>query len=151
MAMDMGYLPTVIGGPAVPLAVVIGVTVPEVVLTTYTVLPLGVMAIAAGSRPTVMAGPGLFVAVSMGVTVPEAPFTTYAVLPSGEMAMATGSLPTVIGVPAVMVRTPVVSGRAPARPCPPAVAENKMADRLAEVVAIARLRKARVAVGALMS
>ena len=106
---------------------------------------------APGSRPTVMAGLGLFVVVSMGVTVPEVPLTTYAVLPSGVMAMAAGPLPTAIGLPAVMVGTAVVLGRAPARPCPAAMAENKRADRLAEVVAIARPRKARAAVGSPMS
>ena len=98
-----------------------------------------------------MAGPGLSVVVSMGVTVPEAPLTTYAVLPSGEMAMATGSLPTAIGVPAVMVGTAVVLGRAPAGTCPPAMADKEKADRLAEVVAIARARKAHAAVLAPMT
>jgi hypothetical protein len=64
------------GGPAVLVAVSIGVTVPDVVFATKAVLPLGVMAMAPGSRPTVMAGPGLFVAVLIGVTVPAVPLAT---------------------------------------------------------------------------
>jgi len=34
IAMAYGYLPTVIGGPAVPVAVAIGVTVSETLLVT---------------------------------------------------------------------------------------------------------------------
>ena len=67
------------------------------------------------------------------------------------MAMAAGPLPTAIGLPAVIVGAPVVSGRASATPCPGVIAENKRADRVAEVVAIARPRKAHAAVGAGMA
>ncbi len=60
-----------IGFPTVLVAVLIGVTVPEPWLTTYTVSPSGVIAIAVGPTPTVIALPGLLVAVSIGVTVPR--------------------------------------------------------------------------------
>jgi hypothetical protein len=44
-----------IGVPVVPVAVRIGVTVPDPLLTTKACLPSGVMAIAFGNLPTVIA------------------------------------------------------------------------------------------------
>lgn len=73
--MAVGPIPTVIAGPAVLVAVRIGVTelVPPV---TYTVLPLGVIAMPKGWFPTVMAGPAVLVAVRIGVTVSPAELRT---------------------------------------------------------------------------
>ncbi len=66
--------------PALPVAVRIGVTVPEKVLTTWAVFPFGVIAMTRGPVPTLMALPGLLVAVRIGITVPE-PEVTYEVFP----------------------------------------------------------------------
>src|SRR6266851_1608486 len=66
--MAPGKLPTLMALPALPVAVRIGVTVPEKVLTTR------------GPVPTLMALPGLLVAVRIGITVPE-PEVTYEVFP----------------------------------------------------------------------
>ena len=60
-----------IGFPAVLVAVLIGVTVPDVKSATYTVLPSGVIAIGPGCTPTLMARPGVLVLVAIGVTVPR--------------------------------------------------------------------------------
>ena len=50
IAMAEGLVPTVMAGPAVPVAIVIGVTVPDAdpVPATYAVFPFGVIAIALG-------------------------------------------------------------------------------------------------------
>ena len=52
-----------------------GVTVPEIVLTTYAVPPDREIAIAAGEYPTGMPGPARPVAAVIGVTVSESPPT----------------------------------------------------------------------------
>ena len=62
--------------PAVLVAVLIGVTVPEFAFATYTVLPFGVTASATGPAPTVIGLPAVLVAVLIGVTVPEPKFAT---------------------------------------------------------------------------
>ena len=70
-----GLLPTVIGVPAVLVAVSIGVTVSECVGD------VGGLAVrgdrdAIGVLPTVIGGPAVLVAVRIGVTVPEPALTT---------------------------------------------------------------------------
>ena len=70
-ATPIGPEPTAIAAPATPVATVIGVTVPEAVLTTYAFVPSGLKATLCGWVPTVIAVPGVFVATVMGVTVPE--------------------------------------------------------------------------------
>jgi hypothetical protein len=52
MAMASGLWPVLTGGRAVPVAVRMGVTVPERRLVTYAVFPSGVMAMAPGPRCT---------------------------------------------------------------------------------------------------
>ncbi len=51
IAIATGCLPTPIGRPAVSVATLIGVTVPERPLATYTVLPSGVATMASGRLP----------------------------------------------------------------------------------------------------
>ena len=68
-----GDTPALIGGPAVFVAVEIGVTVPVPPLVkrlTYTVRPLGVITIESGHLPILTGWPARFVAVWTGVTVP---------------------------------------------------------------------------------
>ncbi len=67
----MGLAPTVMGEPVKPMAVLNRVTVPEPLLATYAVVPLGVMAMPSGLVPTVMDELAVLVAVLIGVTVPE--------------------------------------------------------------------------------
>src|ERR1700733_13020765 len=103
--MAQGSAPTWMGGPAVLVAVAIGVTVPEVRFTTYAVALSGVIAIADGLPPTWIGRPAVLPAVSIGVTVPRplplvCVLATYTVLPSGVIAIASGSIPTSIGSPA---------------------------------------------------
>jgi hypothetical protein len=68
-------VPTLMGLPAVPLAVSIGVTIssPRLVVTgTYAVLPSGMIAMAVGKAPappTLIAAPGLPVAARIGMAV----------------------------------------------------------------------------------
>ena len=62
IAIATGLSPTLISLRALLVAVRIGVTVLEPLLTAYAVLPSGVIAIAAGKRPTLIARPGLLVA-----------------------------------------------------------------------------------------
>ena len=50
-------MPVLIGWPATPVAVLTGVSVPEIVFTTYAVPPDGEMATAAGEYPTGMPRP----------------------------------------------------------------------------------------------
>jgi hypothetical protein len=69
--MATGPLPTLIGGPALPVMMEIGVTVPSPLLTTYAVLLSGVIATAQGMFPTGIGLPAVLVAVKMGVTVPD--------------------------------------------------------------------------------
>jgi hypothetical protein len=78
IAMAEGLLPTVIGAPAVLVAIVIGVTVPDPcpVPATYAVFPSGVIAIALGYPPSAIGAPAVPVAVVIGVTVPEPEFAT---------------------------------------------------------------------------
>jgi len=76
IAMAPGLTPTAIGWPAALVAVLIGVTVCESRLSTYTVFPSGVMAIPTGPRPTVIGLPAVAVAVRIGVTDAEAPLAT---------------------------------------------------------------------------
>ena len=66
-----GSEPTGIAGPAVIVAVSIGVTVSEPLLATYAVRPSGVSAIASGPEPTRIAFPALCVLSGTGVTVPD--------------------------------------------------------------------------------
>ena len=74
--MASGPAPTLIAGPGLLVAVLIGVTVPEARLTTKAVVPSGVIAMASGKLPTVIAGPGSPVAVLIGVTESERKLTT---------------------------------------------------------------------------
>ena len=76
MAMAYGAMSTLIGLPGVLVAVKIGVTVFEPLLTTYTVFPLGVIAISVGPPPTLIGSPGLLVAMVIGVTVRDPLLTT---------------------------------------------------------------------------
>src|SRR5215470_3310117 len=73
MAMASGQWPTVIGVPAVFVAVEIGTTFAAV--PAYTVLPSGVIARASGMMPTLIGLPAVFVATLTGVTVPDPWFT----------------------------------------------------------------------------
>src|SRR4029077_6929662 len=66
-------MPVLIGRPATPVAVLTGVSVPEIVFTTYAVPSDGEMATAAGEYPTGMPRPARPVAAVMAVTVSEAP------------------------------------------------------------------------------
>src|SRR4051794_33436893 len=81
---------------------VIGTT-PPLFVTTYAVVPSGVIAIASGVPPTGMSGRGILVARSIGVT--PALLTTSANEPSGVMAIVCGAKPlgTAIGVPTALV------------------------------------------------
>ncbi len=89
------------------MATEIAVTVPEVVLSTYRVLPFGVIASKEGVRGTSIAAPALPVATEIGVTQPllrlKFALATYSVFPSGVIAMAVGWGTTVIGRPAFPV------------------------------------------------
>jgi hypothetical protein len=76
IAMKSGTFPTLTGRPARPVAVVIGVTVPEPSFVTQAVLPSGVIAISKGLVPTLIAFSAVFVAVRIGVTVPEPKLAT---------------------------------------------------------------------------
>jgi hypothetical protein len=78
IAIALGYPPSAIGAPAVLVAVVIGVTVPEYSPSpmTYTVFPSGVIASPAGNPLTAIGAPAMPVAVVIGVTVPEPEFAT---------------------------------------------------------------------------
>ena len=74
IAIAPAPLPTLIGLPAVSVAVVIGVTVPKSGLATYKVFPSGVIAFAPRTErsctpPTWIGLPGVLVAVAIGVTV----------------------------------------------------------------------------------
>src|SRR5579875_2887081 len=93
MAMARGSAPTLMGRPGVPVAMVIGVTVPE---------PPGVMAMALGSAPTLIGGPGFLVARLTGVTEAEAELTTRATCLRGRAAGR---------VPGAWVRSAGVAGR----------------------------------------
>src|SRR5580700_2921398 len=93
-------LPTGTGLPVLPLAALIGVTVPLEQLATYRVLPSGVMTMASGSTPTVIGLPATPVAVLIGTTVPSMTplllslaLTAYRVLPSGATTRACGQNP----------------------------------------------------------
>src|SRR6185369_6467909 len=86
-------MPVLIGWPATPVAVLTGVSVPEIVFTTYAVPPDGEMATAAGEYPTGMPRPTRPVAAVMAVTVSESPTTTTFVLP-GVTASELGAWPT---------------------------------------------------------
>jgi hypothetical protein len=55
-AMAIGSEPALMLGPAVLVAVSIGVTEPASPLVTYAVFPLGVIAMAVGSDPVTRAG-----------------------------------------------------------------------------------------------
>jgi hypothetical protein len=94
-------------------AVSIGVTVPP--LTTYAVLPFGVIAIGPGANATGIRFPALLLAASIGVTNARYRFDTYAVLPFGVNAIDPGNGPTLINLPAlsVAVLTGVTPGVAP--------------------------------------
>jgi len=70
MAMEEGFVPTVIAAPAAFVASVMGVTVPALQLQTYAFVASGVIAIACGD-PTAMLVEVAFVAVLIGVRVPE--------------------------------------------------------------------------------
>src|ERR1022692_4307080 len=76
IAMETGKSPTLIALPALLVAVLIGVTVPETALATLAVIPSGVIALATGSLPILMALPTVLVAARISVTVPEAPLVT---------------------------------------------------------------------------
>src|ERR1022692_2533815 len=69
IAIASAPLPTLIGFPGVLVAVAIGVTVPDLLLATYTVFPSGVIAIAQSPLPILIGLPGVLVAVVIGVTV----------------------------------------------------------------------------------
>jgi hypothetical protein len=69
IAIIPGWGPALIGLPGVLVAVVIGVTVFEAQLETYTVCPLGVIAIQMGAFPALIGVPTVLVAVVIGVTV----------------------------------------------------------------------------------
>jgi hypothetical protein len=72
MAAVTGSRPTVVGGPAVLVAVVMGLTVPGWVLpTTYKVLPSAVTAMYAGSPGEKIARLAVLVEVRIGITVPS--------------------------------------------------------------------------------
>ena len=75
------------GASAVLVATLIGVTVPEPLFATYTVLPFGVITMAAGVEPTGIGASAVLVAVSIGVTVSASSLMTYAVLLFGVIAM----------------------------------------------------------------
>ena len=99
--MERGSAPTGIGAPAVNVTVSIGVTLSDPLLTTYAVLPSGVMAIAWGWEPTRIGRPAVRVVVSIGVTLSDPRSTTKASRPPGVVAIASGSRPTRIGLPAL--------------------------------------------------
>jgi hypothetical protein len=69
-AIAAGSWPTGIAGPAVLVAVWIGVTVSESWFSTYAVVPPGATAITLGSSPTAMGLPTDPAEVLIGVTVP---------------------------------------------------------------------------------
>src|SRR5215469_5338762 len=107
MAIWDGSSPTRIALPGLLVAVLIGVTVPELSLTTYAVFPSGVIAMATGEPLTGMGLPAVLVAVLIGVTASgdlRLELATYTVLPSGVIAIALGTKPpTLIGLPLVLV------------------------------------------------
>ena len=80
---------------------------PDVVLSTYSVFPSGVIAIDDGARGTWIVAKGLSAATEIAITQPlprlSLVLATYKVLPSGVIAMATGSVTTMIGRPALSV------------------------------------------------
>ncbi len=63
-------MPTLIGWPALLVAVEMGVTTPAPTLTAYTVFPSGVTAIANVPPLTLIGWPAVLVAVEIGVTMP---------------------------------------------------------------------------------
>src|SRR5215470_7499152 len=86
-------MPVLIGRPATPVAVLTGVSVPEIVFTTYAVRPDGEMATAAGEYPTGMPRPARPVAALMGVTVSESPPATKTWVLPGVTASELGAWP----------------------------------------------------------
>src|SRR6185369_4387249 len=87
-------MPVLIGRPATPVAVLTGVSVPEIVFTTYAVPSDGEMATAAGEYPTGMPRPARPVAAVMAVTVSESPPTTKTFVLPGVTASELGAWPT---------------------------------------------------------
>ena len=83
IAIENGWEPTWIAGPAVFVAVLIGVTVFASPFATYAVLASGVIATASGPAPTGIAGPATRVRRLIGVTVLSRLFTTYTVQAAG--------------------------------------------------------------------
>src|SRR5215472_19233260 len=98
-AAASAYAPWIATGlPARFVAVSTGVRPVEV--STRTVVPSGVTAMASGHRPTTIGGPGALVAVLIGVMVSPSKFATYTVLPPAAMTRAPAE-ETRIGVAAV--------------------------------------------------
>jgi hypothetical protein len=109
MTSAFGLAPTAMGVPATLVATLMGVTLLELWLTTYTVLPSGVTARKVGLVPPVGIGvPAVPVARSIGVTLFDPVLATYAVRPSGVMAIPSGPSPT--GIHGFVVFVAMVMG-----------------------------------------
>src|SRR3954452_9073195 len=79
MAMPSGPGSVAIAGPAVFVAVSIGVTEVELKFATYAVLPSGVIATPTGADATTIGAPAVLVLVSISVTRSLNVLVTYAV------------------------------------------------------------------------
>jgi hypothetical protein len=69
IAIEAGPVPTEIGVPAALVAMSIGVTLSALRVTTYAVVPSGVIAIAKGYPGSEIGVPTVLVAVAIGTTV----------------------------------------------------------------------------------
>src|SRR5580693_36648 len=93
--------------PLRPVAVLTGVTVPEMALTTNAVCPDDLNATAVGEYPTGMSRPATAEprVAAIGVTVSESPPTAYTVVLSGATATALVACPAGTGRPARRLAT----------------------------------------------
>src|SRR5581483_1409416 len=107
IAMAVGLVPTAIGVPAAPVAVVTGVTVPSSPLTTSAVAPSGVTVTASARCPTGVVAPTSVGLYETGVS--WSPFATYITgrLPAAAGLTATGWVSAADGPPRRTVLCPV--------------------------------------------